>query len=119
MLQYNKIYQSLKKVSAEWHAGHVQWAYSWNYLKFYEDGTIIYCSSRGEPKDLIWFSKDNKSAVIYKGDFQIDSYKLSAKITMTIGQLKIDGIIHNQNLILRTNNEKLSPFENWDEYTPV
>lgn len=119
MLQYNKLYQSLKKVSAEWHAGHVQWEYSWNYLKFYEDGTVIYCSSRGDASDLKWFSKDNEKAVMYKGVFQIDKFNLSAVIPTNLAQLKFDGIIQDQNLILRTHIENLDTFENWDEYTPV
>ena len=119
MLQYNTIYQSLKKVSAEWHAGHVQWGYSWNYLKFYEDGTFIYCSSRGEPKDLSWFTRDNKEAVIYKGNYSVNNSKLSAKIIVSIGELEIDGIIISNNLILRTSNQKMNSYENWDEYKVV
>lgn len=42
-LQYKTLYQSLKKVYGEWHSGHVEWGYLWNYLKFYDDGTVIYC----------------------------------------------------------------------------
>ena len=119
MLKYNTLYQSLKKVSAEWHAGHVECAYSWNYVKFYEDGTIIYCSSRGEARDLTWFSKNNEEAVIYKGIFHFDNFKLNAEIPMAIGILKIDGVINDQYLILRTSNENMNSFENWDEYTPI
>ncbi len=117
MLQYNKLYQSLKKVSAEWHAGHVQWEYSWNYLKFYEDGTAIYVSSNGQPNELNWLDKDNKKAFFYKGNFNIQSnFKLEIQIPVQIGVLKFSGVITNHQLILSVTNQEMKLYENWDEY---
>ncbi len=117
MLQYNKLYQSLKKVSAEWHAGHVQWEYSWNYLKFYEDGTVIYVSSNGEPNRLNWFERRNKSAFFYTGNFNIQgNFKLEIQIPVQIGVLKLSGVITKNRLILRATNQEMKLYENWDEY---
>ena len=71
-LQYNTVYQSLKKVSAEWHAGHVQWSYCWNYLKFYNDGTFIYASIQGDNLKQIEKSFNKNSENITNGHFKVD-----------------------------------------------
>lgn len=57
MLKYNTLYQSLKKVSGEWHAGSVLWHYQWYYLKFFSNGKFIYAAIAGdEVKDInSWF----------------------------------------------------------------
>lgn len=118
MLKYNTLYQSLKKVSAEWHAGTVLWEYSWSYLKFYENGTVIYTSSIGKSDQLNWFSIENTEAVYYKGNFDIEkNQKLEMSIPAVIGTLKLDGIILENKLILRASNSEMKLSESWDEYS--
>jgi hypothetical protein len=117
MLKYNTLYQSLKKVSAEWHAGHVQWEYVWSYLKFYEDATVIYCSSSNNTNNLKWFSKENKEAFFYKGTYIINAHKIEINIPATIGNLNFDGEINANSLVLRLNNTSTNLKEFWDLYS--
>lgn len=118
MLKYNTLYQSLKKVSGEWHAGHVEWQYCWNYLKFYKDGTVIYASSTGVPTQMEWFDINNKEAFFYRGSFEFEKQLyLRIKIPVSFGTLCIDGaIIKSNQLILRSTNKEMKLIENWDEY---
>lgn len=108
MLQYNKLYQSLKKVGGEWHAGHFQWYYYWNYIKFYEDGTLIYCASSEDDFDDInkWFSKSNENVSKGKHHVSID------KIKLDIQEALIDGFISNDTILLKENK----PFDSWDAF---
>lgn len=117
MIKYNTLYQSLKKVSAEWHAGHVQWQYSWNYLKFYENGSVIYVSSTGKPNEMDWLNAGNKNAFLYTGNFKLQNdFKLEIEIPVHIGLLKLDGAVLENKLILRSFNQEMNLYENWDEY---
>ncbi len=118
MIKHNTLYQSLKKVSAEWHADTVVWKYLWKYIKFYKDGTVIYTSSIGKPNDLGWFSIDNTEAFYSKGNFIIErGNKLEINIPVAIGTLKFDGVIFENKLVLRASNNEMNFFENWDVYS--
>jgi hypothetical protein len=66
MLKYNTLYQSLKKVSAEWHAGSVQWSFSWDYIKFFENNNFIYATINGDNVDQIntWFNQEAQDITI-------------------------------------------------------
>ena len=117
MLQYNTTYQSLKKVTAEWHAGHLQWEYSWNYLKFYEDGSVMYCTTSNKPNELDWFHINNKEAFFYSGSFSIKTNSmLEIEIPVEIGVLNFDGLMSNNQLILRSTNSQMGINNIWDEY---
>ncbi len=121
MLQYNKLYQSLKKVHGEWHAGHVEWGYSWNYLKFYEDGTVIYCST-GDRHDLInqWFNKENSGTPFSRGQFVINQNNtIELTIKTMLGSITMDGNILQTKLILRKTNHEVKRGESWDLYSMV
>jgi hypothetical protein len=118
MLKYNTLYQSLKKVSAEWHAGHVQWGFAWDYLKFYEDGTVISCYSNGDTDNIDkWFNKDNSESPFSKGTFELKS-NATLEIKLS-GSLQMDGNAMNRYLILRSFNPELKQGEKWDYYTVV
>lgn len=122
MIKYNQLYQSLKKVHGEWHAGHVEWGYIWNYLKFYNDGTVIYCSSTDHDfiKINSWFNKDKKDVFLYKGQFRIENgFRIFLNIPVSIGQLEMDGGIQGNSIILKSTNKELNHIDNWDEYTCV
>lgn len=109
MLQYNKLYQSLKKVSAEWHAGHVQWAYCWNYFRFYEDGVFIYASIQGNNIEDISKSFTRNSPNSTTGKFKLNN----TTITFIFDTVEITGsITHENNLIIEG---KLA----WDMYYPM
>ena len=118
MLKYNTLYQSLKKVSAEWHAGHVQWSFCWDYFKFYEDGLVINAYTPTDNVSVIntWFDINNKS-----GEFPIGKYKISEdKISIELKSFNlttiIDGAIINNALVLRKINS-IDHNEYWDYYT--
>ncbi len=118
MIKFNALYQSLKKVSAEWHAGHVQWQYSWSYLKFYENGKVIYCCTPSDDFSKIneWFDFEN-DAFFYRGNYVIkEDSKLVITIPVEKGKLVFDGCIDCNNLILRMTSSDSSFIEYWDEY---
>lgn len=81
MLQYNKIYQSLKKVSAEWHAGHVQWEYYWDYLKFYEDGMVIQASITSDNFEKINLNFNKNNSNIEKGKFKLSDKEIKLQFS--------------------------------------
>jgi hypothetical protein len=108
MLQYNKLYQSLKKISAEWHAGHVQWCYSWNYIKFFDDKTFVYGSIQGEDFNLINknFTKGSKNLIT--GKYNV----VSSLITIQFENSEVKGCLSNDSVLLEG---KLG----WDIYIPI
>lgn len=115
MLKYNTLYQSLKKVSAEWHAGHVQWSYYYNYLKFYSDGTFLYLTSNGDIENINeWFTIEKFSGE--KGSFTIKNDRIDANTPAAIGTIYFDGCVYGDKLILRSYNKERNLFEHWDEY---
>jgi hypothetical protein len=101
MLQYNKLYQSLKKVGGEWHAGHFQWYYYWNYIKFFEDGTLIEASINSEDFNNIQlnFTPDNQN--ISHGKYTYDGKELIIELNKTTlkGGETLEGNIVIQSLI--------------------
>jgi hypothetical protein len=116
MLQYNKLYQSLKKVGGEWHAGHFQWYYYWNYIKFYEDGTLIYCASSEDDFNNInkWFNKDNENVSI--GTYKItNNANIKMEITAAIGRIINEGGIYPTAIIVKSKNPK-NQYELLDSY---
>ena len=118
MIQYNKLYQSLKKISAEWHAANVLCEYSWNYIKFYQDGTVIFTSSSDEPSAMGWFKIDNEEVRYSKGNFSLErNRKLEIEIPVAMGTLRIDGVVGGDKLILRSSNIEMNLIESWDEYS--
>jgi len=108
MLQHNKLYQSLKKLSAEWHAGYVQWSYTWNYFKFFEDKTFVYGSIQGENFDLINKNFNKGSENLIKGKYNI----IGSLITIYFENAEVKGALSNDNIVLEG---KLA----WDIYIPV
>ena len=117
MLQYNKLYQSLKKVSAEWHAGHVQWDFCWDYLKFYKDGIVInaYTPTDKVSEINVWLDIKNTKGEFPIGKFTILENKISIELESSNSTVKIDGVIINDTLILRKTNS-FNHTENWDYY---
>lgn len=111
MLQYNKLYQSLKKVSGEWHAGHVEWGYYWYYIKFFTDYTFIYASINGDNTNQIntWFNKDAEGAT--RGTFQI---KNDSEVILNFDNEPgiVAGFTNDKKLLVQG---KLS----WDIFSPV
>ena len=90
MLQYDKLYQSLKKVTRDWHAGHLEWSYCWYYLKFYENGIVIKSLIGSDNISVInnWFKPGATNAIIgnYKFisrsslEIRIDNNNLNASL---------------------------------------
>lgn len=109
MIKYNKLYQSLKKVSAEWHAGHVQVTYYWNYIKFFEDGTVIEASINSDNLSKIssTFKKDSPNITL--GSFSYDG----KEIKITLNGSSFNGGLTLENNILLQNQKNLS----WDLYS--
>lgn len=117
-LKYNTVYQSLKKVSAEWHGGAVQWSYYYNYIKFYSDGTFLYVASSDDIESLKdWFTLDKFSGA--KGSFSVKDNQIDATIPAAIGILNLDGCVYENKLILRGINKETNLFEYWDEYKAI
>ncbi|MBI3133320.1 MAG: hypothetical protein HYZ14_01485 [Bacteroidetes bacterium] len=110
MIQYEKLYQSLKKISAEWHAGHVEWQYCWDYIKFFADGTFIQASILGDSFDKINTSFNKESANVTHGTFVLEKGR---NINLNFGATQINGAINNDGSIII--NGRLA----WDLYTPI
>lgn len=110
MIRYNILYQSLKKVSGDWHAGHVQWYYYWDYLMFFEDGSVIEASinSDGCQKINKGFSKENKDVI--HGSFICNEKEIHIEID---GKAISGGSTFDNKLILMKDNRS------WDMFTPI
>jgi len=113
MLKYNTLYQSLKKVSAEWHAGHVQWEYSWFYFKFFDDGTFIYAlySSDNFEKINSGFNKESDNSSHMKGKYYIEK-NIYLKLQFNNGVEVMGALTDTDKIII---NGKLA----WELYSPV
>jgi hypothetical protein len=119
MLHYNRLYQSLKKVSAEWHAGHVEYYFYWDYLRFYSNGTVISCNNNSDNiNDLNWFQLENTHSNFNKGTFSINNNKLEIQIPVDLGLIKSIGEINKNSLILLSKNEAVN-FECWNFYNVI
>lgn len=111
MLQYNRLYQSLKKVSAEWHAGHVQWEYYWNYIMFFEDGIVIEGSVRSDDTEKIKLAFSRNNANLTTGNFS----KNEKEITINFDKYTFHGAFtFEEKLVLQSNVTQA-----WDIYTPI
>lgn len=119
-LQNGVLYQSLKKVTGEWHAGHLQWRIYFDYLRFYYDGEVIFCSDQCNDVNEIknWFYISNQKAFFSTGKYTIKDSKIEIVINTTVGTLKYVGEINNENIILKTSNNE-SNFSQWDLFTMV
>ncbi|KKT72092.1 MAG: hypothetical protein A2281_11130 [Bacteroidetes bacterium RIFOXYA12_FULL_38_20] len=108
-LQYNKLYQSLKKVSGEWHAGHFEWYFYWDFLKFYENGIVISCNNNKDDLNDIndWFNVENEKAFFNKGTYLIKGNSIEINISVAVGSIKYYGEISNNYLIVSTINESV------------
>jgi hypothetical protein len=104
MLQYDKLYQSLKKVSGDWHAGHLQWDFAWDYLRFYTNGVVISCQSNDDVESIgRWFQLPNENKFITTGSFVcLPGGIVEIEYTSAFGDVKIDGQIMHNSLIVRT-----------------
>ncbi|MEO6904692.1 MAG: hypothetical protein ABI315_16310 [Bacteroidia bacterium] len=111
MLKYNTLYQSLKKISVEWHASIPQWEYYWYVFKFFEDGTFIYSrtTEKGLENIKSWFTKENIN--ITKGLFEYNLLKENLKINLNDVSLYAS-ITFENNLLLEG---KLA----WDMFSPI
>lgn len=110
MIKYNTLYQSLKKVSAEWHAGHIDWFYTWNYLKFYEDGVFIYASIAGNDTKVINESFEKGALNITHGKFNLQKMHL---LKLAFDNIEVNGAINNDASIIIEG--KIA----WDIFYPV
>jgi hypothetical protein len=62
-----------------------------NYLRFYEDGTVLAASLTGTPQDITrWFDKDN---IFAKGYYNIDGSRIKYSILDNYSSFDYDGII--------------------------
>lgn len=111
MLQFNKIYQSLKKVSAEKHASISQWEYYWYLFKFYQNGTFIYSRTTEKGLETIndWFTQENKH--LTNGKFIYDNQKENLKISFE--EVSLNGSLTYQNKLL------LEGKLDWDMFSPI
>lgn len=120
MLKYNTLYQSLKKVSAEWHAGHVEYSFYWDYFKFYADGSIISCNNDSENINEInnWFQLENTQSHLNRGSFSIIDNKIEINIPVAVGVINTIGKINKDSLILFTKNEAVN-YECWNFFKVI
>jgi hypothetical protein len=118
MLHYNKLYQSLKKVSAEWHAGHVEIGLYHDYLKFYEDGTVISCNDSSKDELDKWFHRDNHEAFFGKSIYKKNGDTISFEIPAAAGVLKYEGQVQNDRIVLFVENRPVG-FRNVDLFEVV
>jgi hypothetical protein len=111
MLKYNILYLSLKKVSAEWHAGTPQWEYYWYVIKFYKNGTLIYAKTTEKGLESIddWFIMENLH--ITNGHYEYFPEKGNLKINLDDVSLNAN-ITYENNILLEG---KLA----WDMFTPT
>ena len=113
MLQYDTLYQSLKKVTAEWHAGHVQWQYSWLYFKFFDDGTFIYASYSSDDFEKInsGFNKESVNTFHLRGNYCIEK-DVYLKLQFNNGVEVMGAFTGTDKLII---NGKMA----WELYSPI
>ncbi|MEQ8581076.1 MAG: hypothetical protein RIC30_08715 [Marinoscillum sp.] len=104
MLQYNKLYQSLKKVTAEWHAGHVEYSFYWDFMRFYDDGTVISCNNNSNQSLNNWFYRENRDAYFNRGTFEKKNNIISLRIPVAAGVLEYEGQIQPDKLVLFVEN---------------
>lgn len=107
-LQYNKLYQSLKKVHGEWHAGHVEYSFYWSYIKFYEDSTLIEAIINTDNLDKINANFHSDNSNISKGHYSFEDKEL----LISIDKSKYIGGITKQNEMVIQNSKTLS----WELY---
>ncbi len=120
MLQYDQLYQSLKKVSAEWHAGTLQWRFVWDYLKFYDTGEFIICSSSDNLDSVRnWLHLHKENPGIISGTYNIDQNNgISATYETLLDKFKMDGVcLEDGSIILRTSGSNLIVGEQWEYYS--
>jgi hypothetical protein len=100
MIKFNCIYQSLKKVSGEWHAGHYEWMYIWNYCQFFEDGRMAYYTFSSEDTDAIkkWFVSDDNNGV--RGTYECEN----DNGRVIIGENESPLSIYNDRIIIHWNS---------------
>lgn len=111
MLKYNTLYQSLKKVSAEWHAGNVQWNFYWNYLMFFENGTVIEGNINGDDYEKIKAAFLNSNENLTKAKF---SY-IDKEINVFFSNMVLRGeLTFENNLILQSDVTLV-----WDMFIPI
>ena len=62
------------------------------YLRFYDDGTVIYYSTAGKPEALLkWFSKNDNSSL--KGRYNLKDSLLNFTVKGTDGEIIYNGTI--------------------------
>lgn len=110
MLYYNKLYQSLKKASGDWHAGIAQWFFSWNYFKFYEDGVFITASIASDDTEKIIETFAKGAPNITHGKFTIEGRLL--RLSFNDG-ININAYVNNDRSIVI--DGKLG----WDVFYPI
>ena len=110
MIQYNKLYQSLKKISAEWHGGHAVWKYYWSYFIFTENGNCYNFHSIDEnPQNTLENFKTKKSDMV-EGKYSFKDGVLEMKFDSSA---KIIAEVQDEKIILHSINDA-NPFGNWD-----
>ena len=92
MLKYNTLYQSLKKVSGEWHAGNINWFYTWNYFKFFEDGIFISSSIAGNETAVINLSFVRGALNTTHGKYELGNKN---NIKLFFGNIEVEGQVNN------------------------
>ncbi len=111
MIKYNSLYRSLKHVTAEWHAGVLMWSFSWTYFKFYEDGSLIFCSTSAEPVQMVWFNKE--TFLGSTGKYTINSSKIEGSINSPVGESQFSGIVNETSMVLQTTNKSIA-YSQWN-----
>ncbi len=97
-LQYDGIYQS--QVINDGGAPF------WQYVRFYEDGTVISVSSTGTPAEIsIWFKKENiANGTFAHGQFEINDSQLIFTTTSANGTVDYVGTFQDEVLTLNSHS---------------
>lgn len=95
-LKFNGLYQTQRQTTK---LNIFQKQYNWQYLRFYEDGTVIIVSTSGDlPSISSWFHKDHPN--VGRGNFLKEDDKVKFSILYAEGSVDYQGFIRDDGLTL-------------------
>jgi hypothetical protein len=90
LLRYDGLYQSLTKYDDSY----------WYYFRFYPEGTVLFVSSEGEPKEVVvWLDKDHPDNS--KGYYTINGSTVEFTITGKEGRVDYRGTILGEEIVFK------------------
>ena len=85
------------------------------YLRFYEDGTVIGCSTAGDPKNLLpWFKKDHKSPT--KGNYSLKDTTIGFSLKSADGIVNYQGPVFGGNWLSLSVKSLINQYQAKEDY---